>query len=185
MLTREKVEAPLREGRVQSRPLDPKVRDALERVMDSEGVLLGEEVIRVMTNTTRMDAAPRIAAAQNTITCPGRKRLDTAREGTPGSYVDGDPVHLRLGVLRLGNVALTSVNAEIYTSIAQRLKERSPVANTLMVTLANGAANSGYVPNDTAFGAYTFQVLGTRLKPGCAETSIVDGMLDLIQAQWQ
>jgi len=182
VLTREKIEAPVRDGKVPAGPLDPKVRDALERVMDSEGVLLGEEVIRVMTETARMDASPRLSAAQNTVTCPGRRRTDTAREATPGTYQDGDPVNIRLGVLRIGNVALTTVNAEIYSAIARRLKEQAPMADTFMVTLANGMANSGYIPNDAAFGALTFQVLGSRLKPGCAETAIVDGLLDLLEA---
>ena len=150
--------------------------------MDSEGVLLGEEVIRVMTNITRMDATPRISAAQSIVTCPGRRRLDTLREGAPGSYQDGEPVNLRLGVLRIGSVALASVDAEIYSTIARRLKEQSPLANTLVVTLANGRADSGYIPNDAAFGAFTFQVLSSRLKPGCAETAIVDGWLDLLDA---
>ncbi len=180
VLTREKVEAPLRDGKVEVKPLDPKVRDALERVMDAEGVLLGEEAIRVMTNTTRMSTNPSIAADQKMITCPGRKRLDNVREGSPGKYEEGDPVNIRLGVLRIGDVALASVDAEIYSPIALHLKKESPMANTVMVTLANGRANSGYIPNDTAFGAYTFQVLGSRLQPGYAETGIVDGLLDLI-----
>jgi neutral ceramidase len=51
-----------------------------------------------------------------------------------------------------------------------------------VVTLANGGANSGYIPNDASFGAYTFQVLSSRLKPGCAEDAIDNGLLDLIQA---
>ena len=89
---------------------------------------------------------------------------------------------MRLGVLRIGNVALASVNAEIYTPIEQRFKERSPLADSMMVTLANGAANSGYVPDDASFGEYTFQVLGSRLKPGCAQDAIVGGFLDMIQA---
>jgi neutral ceramidase len=161
-------------------PLDPKVQDTLERVVDSEGVLLGEEVIRVMTNIKQLHASPTIAAAQKTVTCPGRKRIDNAREGTPGAYEDGDPVDIRLGAIRIANIELTSVDAEVYTPIAQRLKRESPVTNTFMVTLANGAANSGYIPNDTATGALTFQVLGSRLKPGCAETAIVNGLLDLI-----
>jgi hypothetical protein len=38
------------------------------------------------------------------------------------------------------------------------------------------------VPNDASFGAYTFQTLGSRLKPGCAEDGIVNGLVDLIQA---
>jgi neutral ceramidase len=72
------------------------------------------------------------------------------------------------------------VNAELYTAIGLRLKRESPMANTVMVTLANGRADSGYIPNDTAFGALTLQVLGSKLKPGCAETAIVNGLLDLI-----
>jgi neutral ceramidase len=180
VLVREQVEAPIRDGKVKAGPVDPKVADTLERVMDSEGILLGEEVIRIMTNMSRMDASPRIAGAQTIVTCPGRKRVDTTREGTPGTYEDGDPVNIRLGVLRIGNIALTSVDAEVYSTIERRLKDQSPVANTVMATLANGMANSGYVPNDSAFGAFTFQVLGSHLKPGCAETAIVNGLLDLI-----
>jgi neutral ceramidase len=182
VLTREKVEAPLRDGKVTEHPLDPAVRDALELVMQSEGVLLGEEVIRVMTNTTRMDPNPVISAAQDMATCPGRHRLDNVREGTPGSYEDGDPVHIRLGVLRIGDVALASVDAEIYSAIGNRLKAQSPMANTVMVTLANGMANSGYIPDDASFGAYTFQVLSSHLKPGCAETAIDGGLMNLILA---
>jgi hypothetical protein len=185
VLTREEVEAPIRDGKVTAGPLDPKVRDALERVMDSEGVLLGEEAIRVMTNISQMDASPRISAAQKTVTCPGRRRIDSAREGTPGTYVDGDPVNIRLGVMRIGNVALATVDAEIYSIIAQRFKGQSPLANTFVVTLANGMANSGYIPNDAAFGAFTFQVLSSRLNPGCAESAIVNGWLDLLQAASQ
>ena len=182
VMTREPIEAPLRDGKVQAHKADPQVLDVMEKVMESEGVLLGEEVIRVMTNTQRMDPAPTISAAQTTITCPGRKRLDDTREGAAGKYEDGDPVHIRLGLLRIGNVALGSANAEIYSGIGLKLKAASPLANTLLVTLANGRANSGYVPTDASFGAYTFQVLGSSLKPGCAEDSIVNGLVDLIQA---
>jgi neutral ceramidase len=182
VMTREVVEAPIRDGKVKAGPLDPAVRDQLERVMDSEGVLLGDEVIRVMTNIPRLDSTPSIAGEQKTVSCPGRKRTDEGREGKPGTYVDGDPVEIRLGALRIGNIALTSVDAEIYTAIGLRLKRESPMANTVVVTLANGRADSGYIPNDAAFGANTFQVLGSKLKPGCAETTIVNGLLDLMAA---
>jgi neutral ceramidase len=180
VMTREPIEAPIRDQKVKTSPVDPKVEDVLERVIDSEGVLLGEEVIRVMTNIKQLHATPTLVAAQKTVTCPGRKRTDSGREGAPGTYEDGDPVNIRLGVLRIANIELASVDAEIYSPIAQRLKRESPMANTFMVTLANGAANSGYIPNDAAFGAQTFQVLGSRLKPGCAETAIVNGLLELI-----
>jgi hypothetical protein len=49
-----------------------------------------------------------------------------------------------------------------------------------MATLTNGSARSGYIPNDAAYGMYTFEVLSSRLRPGCAESAIVNGILDLI-----
>ncbi len=56
------------------------------------------------------------------------------------------------------------------------------MANTVMVTLGNGMANSGYIPDDASFDANTFQVLSSRLKPGCAETAIDGGLMNLILA---
>ena len=64
-------------------------------------MLLGEEVIRVMTNTRRMSADVALWGAQKPLTCPGRQRTNTGREGSPGTYQDGDPVGFRLG--RAGN----------------------------------------------------------------------------------
>jgi hypothetical protein len=179
-LVRENVEGPLREGQVPHGKLDPKVADRFERWIESEGQLLGEEVIRVMTNTRARSGDVAIWGAQKTITCPGRQRTNAGREGEPGIYKDGDPVNIRLGMIGIGDVALTTVNAEIYTLISQRLKKNSPMANTVVVTLANGRANSGYIPDDASFGHETFQVLGSRLKPGCAEQSIANGLDDLV-----
>ena len=180
-MAREPVEAPLREGKLQRQPIDPKIADNLERFMESQGQLLGEEVIRVMTRTTRRAASVRLWGAQKTLTCPARKRTNTGREGAPGAYDESDdPVRIRLGVLGIGDTALASVNGEVYSAIGLRAKKQSPLTNTVVVTLANGRANSGYIPDDASFGTYTFQVLGSRLKPGCAEQGIADGIADLV-----
>ena len=179
-LVRENVEGPLREGQVPHGKLDPKVADRFERWIESEGQLLGEEVIRVMTNIRTRSGDVAIWGAQETISCPGRQRTSTGREGEPGTYKDSDPVNIRLGMVGIGDIALTTVNAEIYTMISQRMKQHSAMANTVLVTLANGRANSGYIPDDASFGHNTFQVLGSRLKPGCAEQGIANGLDDLV-----
>jgi hypothetical protein len=83
-------------------------------------------------------------------------------------------------LLRIGDITIGGVNAEVFNLIAQRLKRESPYTATMMATLTNGMARSGYIPNDTAYGMYTFEVLSSRLQPGCAETSIVNGILNLI-----
>jgi hypothetical protein len=60
-------------------------------------------------------------------------------------------------------------------------KIQSPYARTMMATLTNRSARSGYIPNDAAFAMNTFEVVSSRLQPGCAESSIVNGILDLMQ----
>jgi len=180
VLVRESVEAPLRDGPVKGVPMDPKVRERLERWMESEGDVLGEEVIRVMTDATRVERNVRIWSSQTEFSCPGRTRTDKGREGMSGTYVDGPAVPVRIGVLGIGDVALTSVDAEIYNLISQRMKRQSPMKNTVMVTLANGRAPSGYIPDDASFSHNSFQALGSRMKVGCAEDSIANGLTKLI-----
>ena len=153
--------------------------------VDSMGRVMSEEVVRVVDAgktdpTTKTSSEVRIWGGGKAVSCPGRTRTNTGREGAPGTYVDGEQVNLHVGVLTIGTTAFTSVNAEIYTSIAQRLKKASPFSDTVVVTLANGFANSGYVPTDEAYGHNTFQVLDTHLKPGCAENGIVNAALDLM-----
>jgi hypothetical protein len=135
-----------------------------------------------MKNMRVMLTSVTIEGTQQTVTCSARRRTNSGREGAPGTYEDDpNPVNIRIGALRVGNITLGSANAELYNMIGQRVKQGSKYRNTILVTLANGAANSGYVPTDDAFGRHTFQVLGSRLKPGCAENGIVHGIDDLIE----
>jgi len=147
----------------------------------SMGQLLGEEVLHVIRDSLeRPQANPVLRGAQSTITCPGRRRTDSGRAGFAGTYVDADPIPIRLGLLEIGDIAIGSVNAEVFNTVATRLKRESPLKHTLMATLTNGLATSGYIPNDAAFGYNTFEVVSSSLKPGCAEAGIVAGLLDLI-----
>ena len=110
----------------------------------------------------------------------GRERSNQGRAGFEGTYKEGNPVEIRLVLLRVGDVMIGAVNAEVFNPIAQRLKRESPYKATMMATLTNGSARSGYIPDDASFGKYTFEVLSSRLQPGCAETSIVNGLLALV-----
>jgi len=158
-----------------------KLMNQQRQMLDTMGQMLGEEVLHVMrAGLERPLTSALISGRQQSVTCPGRRRTDSGREGYPGTYVPGDEVNLLLSVLRIGDVYLGGVNAEIFNLIAQRLKQESVHKHTMMVTLTNGTANSGYVPHDGAFGYNTFEVLSSRLQPGCAENAIVNGMLDLM-----
>jgi neutral ceramidase len=161
--------------------LDPIAFEQSIALVKAEGLLTGEETIRVMDNIHPMETEVKIEGAQEDITCPARRRLDTGREGAPGKYEDSpDPVHIKIGALRIGDIVLSSANAELYNMIGQHVKAGSKFHDTMLVTLTNGMANSGYVPTDDAFGRYTFQVLGSALKPGCAESKILNGIEGMI-----
>jgi neutral ceramidase len=157
--------------------LDPIALEQSLQLVKSEGQITAEETMRVMDHIRILSSEVKIQGVQQDVSCPARKRLDSGREGSPGRYEDSpDPVHIKIGVLRIGDVVLASANAELYNMIGQRVKDGSKFRHTIMVTLTNGMANSGYVPTDDAFGRYTFQVLSSALKPGCAERQIVDGI---------
>jgi hypothetical protein len=167
-------------GMDRNNPEVARLMNEQKEITRSMGVMLGEEVKRVMRNIERPVTSATIAAAQKTVSFPGRRRTNQGRAGYEGTYVDGDSVNLRLGVLRIDDIVLGTVNAEVFNLIAQQLKKESPYARTIAVSLTNGTANSGYIPNDAAFGYQTFEVLSSRCKPGYAERAIIDGILDLI-----
>ena len=152
------------------------------------GSFIGSSAVRVMRESAQSTDAVRIWGAQETFACPGRVRLDAdnpARENVFPGYKGGPDVNLKVGLLRIGDIHLATVNGEVYSEIAMKLKAEAPASKTIVVTLANGAANAGYIYSDSAYSHLTFQVIGSRLKPGCAETKIVSTVLDLMRRSGQ
>lgn len=164
---------------------DPQVAllmDQQRRMTRSLGQLIAEEVLHVgRASMERPTTSDGIFGAQTEVSCPGRRRTNTGRGGYAGEYVDDAPIPIRLSLLMVGDVVIGGVNAEIFNPIAVRFKRESPLKHTLFSSLTNGSARSGYIPHDAAYGQYTFEVLSSRLRPGCAETAIVDGLLDLME----
>ena len=170
------------EGLDRKNPSVARLMNQQRQMVSSMGQFLGEEVLHVMRGVERMDTTAAVHGGFTTVSCPGRERTNQGRAGFEGTYKDGPPVEIRLGLLRVGDVMIGGVNAEVFNPIAQRLKQESPYKATMMATLTNGSARSGYIPDDESFGKYTFEVLSSRLKPGCAESAIVNGILGLIDS---
>jgi hypothetical protein len=93
--------------------------------------------------------------------------------------VDADPVSFRVGALMIDKVAFIEVSAEVVSKIYQDLRKQSPYANTIMVTLANGRI--GYIPDDASYDVWTREAVASPLKKGCGESTIVNGLLDLLR----
>lgn len=188
LMDRETYEGPLRAadafGGKQAGAADPQALDQLFRFIESEGQLLGEEVIRVMSNDQQWEDDVRVAGSSISFACPGRQRTNgdpwdpATREGITGEYVDGPDQTLSVGLLGVGDTAVLTVNGEVYTAIGQRVKQAVPMNDTMIVTIANERVR-GYIPDDASYGHQTFQVLNNFIKPGCAETGIADAAVKL------
>jgi len=170
------------EGLDRNNPTVARLMNQQRQMVLSMGQFLGEEVLQVIRGIGRKDTAVPLSGQFSTISCPGRERTNQGRAGFEGTYTEAGPVELRLGLLQIGEVMIGAVNAEVFNPIAQRLKRESPYKATMMATLTNGAARSGYIPDDASYGKQTFEVLSSRLQPGCAESTIVNGLLSLIDA---
>ena len=157
-----------------------RVGDNFDHV-DILGRILGEEVIRV---ADRIQTSPRmrIAGMQRVINCPGKKNPPgpNRRDDLNYQFLDADPTPIRLSLIMLNHIAITGVSGEVLTGINTRLKRESPLAGTIMVTHANGS--SGYIPDDAAYDQISYEIVVSRVKRGCAEDAIVNGLLDMIDS---
>jgi neutral ceramidase len=165
---------------------DPTVKKLLDQqkmMIKTMGQMMGEEVKRVMRlmEPNHMSVSGKIIADQKTVTIPGRTRTSgNQRAGVEATYSDGPDCSLRLSLLVIDDIALGGGSAEIYNQIAVRFKKESPIGRSMFVSMVNGSSNTGYIPDDAAYGRQTFEVLSSRCKPGFAESAIVNGLLDLI-----
>ncbi|MCI3278894.1 neutral/alkaline non-lysosomal ceramidase N-terminal domain-containing protein [Streptomyces cylindrosporus] len=143
--------------------------------MDAQGLIVGTEVLRVADRIGETSSGVRIRAGQRTIPCPvkaGHGVMETMRQETV------DTVPLRLALVALGDVALTGVSGEVITEVHRRLRAESPLARTLLVSLANDRI--GYLPDDAHFDRPVHSVNGCPIARGHAENAIVDGLVGLI-----
>jgi neutral ceramidase len=147
-------------------------------LVDALGQILGEQAARAANSIHTTDRA-RIWGKQSEITCPGRKLEPGPRQRKEYEWADSGAVPIRLSLLMINDIALAGVSGEVFTKIHWRLEKESPFSHTVMITHANGS--SGYIPDDAAFGDVSYEITTSHLKPGCAETGIVNGLLALMQ----
>ena len=146
------------------------------------GNAIGFKALEIMLYDTQYEENPVIKGADTIVTVPGRERIDkVGRENYDPGYKPAGDCHIGVGLVKIGDIALVSVSGEIYTEIGLHLKAVSPMSKLMIVTLADGPFESGYIYSDKAANHLTFQVIGSRLQPGHAEKAIVNAALQLMR----
>ena len=171
------------QGLDRSKPEVQRLLGEQERMIQSYGQILGEEVKYVIMMMRRFETQVTINCARRTITVPGRRQTNGGgRAGYAGTYEDADDIQVGLNLIMLDDIPVCGVASEVYNPIAVELKQKSPYARTMMTTLAYGfgSRGGGYMPDDEAYGAEVFEVLTSRFKQGHAQQAVVNGLLDMI-----
>lgn len=88
---------------------------------------------------------------------------------------------LKLQVIRIGDLGITGIPCEVYSSTGLAIKKQSPLAMTFNISLANGG--DGYIPppEQHALGGYTtWRARSSCLEVG-AEPKIAKAVMELLQ----
>lgn len=98
------------------------------------------------------------------------------------AWIDAHPEEeVVLQVMRIGELGLTAIPCEVYGITGLKLKRQSPLAATVNLELANGAA--GYIPppEQHLLGGYTTWPARTAGLEESAEPQIVEAVLGLLE----
>ncbi len=139
------------------------------------GIILGREVVQV-AREIRTYPAGSIHALQRVITLPGKKPASSWLPGV--AYEPGPDQHIRLSLLRVGNILFVGISGELFTEIGMNIKELSPFKSTHVITHCNGAG--GYLVTDDAYSEGGYEVAVTRIMSG-AEEAIINNLTEMFQ----
>jgi neutral ceramidase len=180
---------------------DPEYKDTKEKV----GLVLAADVMRIVAGIS-YSRQRQISAATSTIAIKYRdidgleRNIDNL---APFNVFQGliakgwyqwslnrlrdlhakcDHEDAEIQVLRIGDTVFGAVPAEYFSQHSLRIKEQSPVADTFVVSLANGWL--GYIPHKEAFGRIggheSTWCISSKMEPDAGDC-MADAMLDVIR----
>jgi neutral ceramidase len=153
------------DGRIRARDVDARGFVVAEML----GARLGAEVLRVSEEVECHVFTDSVIVKRSTVRLPGQKIMETRSIRPTRDYVfasaeDRDePVE----IIRLGDVALVGVRPELCSQTGVSIKEKSPFAETLVLTMVNGSAK--YMPDLSAYERISYEAMNSPFARGSAE----------------
>jgi neutral ceramidase len=99
-------------------------------------------------------------------------------------YQQGPEIDVPVVLMRIGDIALVGLQAELAASVGAQLKANSPFPHTIVVTMVDGGAK--YMPDSKSYERFTYEARNSRYARGAAEmtASGVDDLLRQMQQSW-
>ena len=108
-----------------------------------------------------------------------------ARADTPfsGTIEDGEPVELELKLLTLDDYAFLGLNGELDCGTGLRLKEKSPLKNTFIIT--HTGERAGYLPDKQGYDNHTQEFYASNVKDGCTEEYLIPAVMEMFTDRFE
>ncbi len=111
-----------------------------------------------------------IEAVSDAVSVPGQHYNVERPSGKILGIEDMGPVSIPVSVIRINDIGIAGVGADIASDIGRAIKAASPLKDTMVVTVTAGMV--GYVLNDEAYVNPGHGALGSPVKPGYAEPAL-------------
>jgi hypothetical protein len=139
-------------------------------LVKAQGERLGAEAVRVAETIKADQNEAKVAVIADSVHMSGQKipkNIKDIHVTTSYDYPPGDPVDAPIALLRVGDIALVGVQVEMSASTGIAIKSGSPVNNTVVMGLVNGAAK--YMAAADAYDRFTYEAMNSFYARGSAE----------------
>ncbi len=140
------------------------------------GARLGAEVVRVAEDMVCRGLSRPLVTRQNTVRFAGQQMTETRLlEPTTGrDFLPGPDRQGVIAAIGLGDVALVGVSPELSSSTGVSIRDRSPMSETLVLTMVNGAAK--YMADLSAYDRVTYEAMNSPFARGSAEILVEEAV---------
>ena len=135
-----------------------------------QGGQLGAEAVRQAGAVKPAGRAPVLAVVNGSVTLDAQDRPRSLGQIKPTrsyTYPVKGKAEAPYSLMRIGDIVLVGVQAELNAATGIAIQRRSPFKQTLVVTMVNGAAK--YLPDASGYRDITYQAMNSSYAPGGAE----------------
>jgi hypothetical protein len=153
--------------------------------------ILGEEALATAAGTQLDDSQVTLSGFERSFECPGKitlpfnspEHVDNSPDPSVAPPVfsdqDGPPVTVSMGLLRIGELAVVEVDANVSPAVWLKLAAASPFTKTILASLSYGPVH--YVVSDADYPLNTYEATATMAKVGHAEQGFIDAGLGMMK----
>jgi neutral ceramidase len=159
------------------------IHEAGFMLVDLLGERLGTETMQV-SQGIKATASPTIEVRRETLKAPSQDRSQALPSGPVLSYTyeTGPEIDVPVMLMRIGDIAIVGLQAELSASLGAQLKEHSPFPHTIVVCMVDGG--NKYLTDTKGYDHFTYEARNSPYARGSGEL-LVSGIDNLLTQMYQ